>query len=148
MLAFLNLYWWSICDIKRHFYIKCIYKHAWNHQNISFIIAIVIVITVFICSCFLLLFSCSSTQPQMWNKTPVQFYVDGVSWNSSHLFIIVICVIVLWSDYDKAGVLAKEYASTKGPGTTAKPQDHLFFRKLSPVVQRTLDKCVRENGFM
>jgi len=45
-------------------------------------------------------------------------------------------------------MLAKEYASTKGPGTTAKPQDHLFFRKLSPVVQRTLDKCVRENGFM
>jgi len=52
------------------------------------------------------------------------------------------------SDYTKAAQLAKEYSSTKGPGTTAKPQDHLFFRKLEPIVQRTLDKCVRENGFM
>jgi len=61
----------------------------------------------------------------------------------------IICVIIsLWSDYGKAGLLAKEYASTKGPGATAKPHDHLFFRKLSPIVQRTLDKCVRENGFM
>jgi len=51
-------------------------------------------------------------------------------------------------DYGKAGELAKEYALAKGPGTTVKPQNHLFFRKLSPIVQRTLDKCVRENGFM
>lgn len=55
------------------------------------------------------------------------------------------CFII---DYTKATQLAKEYASTKGAGTTAKPQEHLFFRKLEPVVQRTLDKCVRENGFM
>lgn len=52
------------------------------------------------------------------------------------------------TDYTKAAQLAKEYSSTKGPGSTAKPQDHLFFRKLEPVVQRTLEKCVRENGFM
>jgi hypothetical protein len=51
-------------------------------------------------------------------------------------------------DYNKAALLAKEYSSTKGAGTTAKPQDHLFFRKLAPIVQRTLDRCVRENGFM
>ena len=61
---------------------------------------------------------------------------------SEVMFVIVVL------DYDKAGVLAKEYASTKGPGITVKPQDHLFFRKLGPIVQRTLDKCVRENGFM
>lgn len=58
------------------------------------------------------------------------------------------CLEESQSHYDKAGELAKEYASTKGPGSTAKPQNHLFFRKLSPIVQRTLDKCVRENGFI
>jgi len=58
------------------------------------------------------------------------------------------CDYELWSDYEKAGELAKEYSAAKGPGTTVKPQNHLFFRKLSPIVQRTLDKCVRENGFM
>jgi len=60
----------------------------------------------------------------------------------------LICDYELWLDYGKAGEFAKEYSSTKGPGTTVKPQNHLFFRKLSPIVQRTLDKCVRENGFM
>lgn len=58
------------------------------------------------------------------------------------------CLQESQSHYTKAAQLAKEYSSTKGPGTTAKPQDHLFFRKLEPIVQRTLDKCVRENGFI
>lgn len=58
------------------------------------------------------------------------------------------CLEESQSHFTKAGLLAKEYSSTKGPGTTAKPQDHLFFRKLAPIVQRTLDKCVRENGFI
>ena len=52
------------------------------------------------------------------------------------------------TDYEKAALLGKEYGSTKGAGTTAKPQEHLFFRKLGPIVKRTLDKCERENGFM
>lgn len=30
----------------------------------------------------------------------------------------------------------------------AKPDQHTFFQKLRPLVQRTLDKCNRENGFM
>lgn len=51
-------------------------------------------------------------------------------------------------DYSKAGILGKEYAAIKGAGTIAKPVDHLFFRRLGPLVNRTLEKCVRENGFM
>lgn len=58
------------------------------------------------------------------------------------------CLQESQSRYTKAAQMAKEYASTKGPGSTAKPQEHLFFRKLEPIVQRTLDKCVRENGFI
>lgn len=58
------------------------------------------------------------------------------------------CLEESQSHYNKAAQLAKEYSSTKGPGSTAKPQDHLFFRKLEPIVQRTLEKCVRENGFI
>ncbi|XP_050414907.1 BRO1 domain-containing protein BROX [Patella vulgata] len=50
--------------------------------------------------------------------------------------------------YDKAALLCKEYASTKGAGTTARPQDHIFFRRLGPVVKRTLEKCERENGLI
>lgn len=50
--------------------------------------------------------------------------------------------------YAKAELLCKEYAQAKGVGTTARPQNHLFFRKLGPIVKRTLDKCERENGLM
>jgi len=44
---------------------------------ICYYCAIVIVVTVFICTCFLfcianLLFSYSATQPQVWNKTQCQ----------------------------------------------------------------------------
>ena len=50
--------------------------------------------------------------------------------------------------YGHAIELSKEYAKTKGPGTMAKPEQHSFFRRLSPIVKRTLEKCERENGFM
>lgn len=50
--------------------------------------------------------------------------------------------------YEKAELLCKEYAVSKGAGTTARPQNHLFFRKLGPVIRRTLEKCERENGLM
>lgn len=43
---------------------------------------------------------------------------------------------------------AKEYVSLKGPGISAKPENHLFFRKLGPIIKRILEKCERENGFM
>ncbi|XP_041418494.1 BRO1 domain-containing protein BROX-like isoform X4 [Xenopus laevis] len=50
--------------------------------------------------------------------------------------------------YGKAEALCKDYGQTKGPGTTAKPSGHLFFRKLGALVRNTLEKCQRENGFM
>jgi len=50
--------------------------------------------------------------------------------------------------YNEAIGLAKEYAKTKGPGTQAKPEQHAFFRRLLPIVKRTLEKCERENGFI
>uniref|UniRef100_A0A6I8S8Y3 BRO1 domain-containing protein BROX n=2 Tax=Xenopus tropicalis TaxID=8364 RepID=A0A6I8S8Y3_XENTR len=50
--------------------------------------------------------------------------------------------------YGKAEALCKEYGETKGPGTTAKPSGHLFFRKMGTLVRNTLEKCQRENGFI
>ncbi|GFO04075.1 Bro1 domain-containing protein brox-like [Plakobranchus ocellatus] len=50
--------------------------------------------------------------------------------------------------YGSAELLCREYGQSKGAGTTAKPQNHLFFRKLGPVVKRTLEKCERENGLI
>jgi len=58
------------------------------------------------------------------------------------------CLETSQSHYAQAAQLAKDYAATKGAGSTVKPTEHLFFRKLGPIVQRTLDKCVRENGFI
>ena len=51
-------------------------------------------------------------------------------------------------DYKEALNLAKEYAKVKGPGTQAKPEQHPFFKRLAPIVRRTLEKCERENGLM
>ena len=36
----------------------------------------------------------------------------------------------------------------QGPGTQAKPERHTFFRRLLPILNRTLEKCERENGFI
>ena len=52
------------------------------------------------------------------------------------------------TDYDSAVKKAHEYSQAKGPGTTCKPEQHLFFRKLQPIIQRMKEKCERENGFM
>lgn len=51
--------------------------------------------------------------------------------------------------YAEAGKLCKEYATMKGSGgVSAKPEQHLFFRRLAPLIRRTLEKCQRENGFI
>merc|ERR1712126_336373 len=50
--------------------------------------------------------------------------------------------------YNKAGLMATEYAKVKGPGTQAKPDKHNFFKRLAPMLTRTLEKCERENGFI
>merc|ERR1712029_363633 len=52
------------------------------------------------------------------------------------------------SCYSKAKLLATDYAKNKGPGTTARPEKHTFFRRLAPMLDRTLEKCERENGFI
>ncbi|KAA8583435.1 hypothetical protein FQN60_015981 [Etheostoma spectabile] len=50
--------------------------------------------------------------------------------------------------YSRAEALCKEYRQTKGPGTTAKPSEQLFFLKLGGLIKNTLEKCQRENGFI
>ncbi|KAA0185321.1 hypothetical protein HAZT_HAZT003254 [Hyalella azteca] len=50
--------------------------------------------------------------------------------------------------YEGAAALCKEYSTTKGPGTKAKPDRHQFFRRIAPIINRTLEKCERENGMM
>ena len=50
--------------------------------------------------------------------------------------------------YSEAEELCTQYASAKGVGTKVKPERLLFFRKLGPILNRTLEKCERENGFM
>ena len=60
---------------------------------------------------------------------------------------IYVCIYVFFV-YERAEQISREYASVKGVETTARPQNHLFFRKLGPIVKRTLEKCERENGMM
>jgi len=50
--------------------------------------------------------------------------------------------------YQATLAVCKEYEKMKGPGKVAKPQDHLFFRKLAPLLKRVKDKCIRENGMI
>uniref|UniRef100_A0A8C7QRR4 BRO1 domain-containing protein BROX n=1 Tax=Oncorhynchus mykiss TaxID=8022 RepID=A0A8C7QRR4_ONCMY len=50
--------------------------------------------------------------------------------------------------YSRAETLCKEYRQTKGPGSTAKPSEQLFFTKLGGLIKNTLQKCERENGFI
>lgn len=56
--------------------------------------------------------------------------------------------IIFYIGYVAATKQCKEYVALKGPGISAKPENHLFFRRLGPVIKRTLEKCERENGFM
>ena len=62
-------------------------------------------------------------------------------WNITLVYFII-------PAYDRSAVTCKDYAAAKGPGTVAKPLNHVFFRSLGPVLKRTLDKCERENGLM
>ncbi|CAG0883613.1 unnamed protein product [Darwinula stevensoni] len=50
--------------------------------------------------------------------------------------------------YSEALELCKDYGKQKGPGKSAKLERHMFFRKLGPVIKRTLEKCERENGLI
>ncbi|KAJ8688221.1 hypothetical protein QAD02_024016 [Eretmocerus hayati] len=48
----------------------------------------------------------------------------------------------------KAKTLCQEYGKTHGPAPRVKPDQHAVFKRLAPLVQRTLDKCQRENGLI
>ena len=50
--------------------------------------------------------------------------------------------------YGEALALCKDYTTVKGPGSRAKPDRHQFFRRILPIINRTLEKCERENGMM
>ncbi|KAM3717776.1 BRO1 domain-containing protein BROX [Dirofilaria immitis] len=52
------------------------------------------------------------------------------------------------SCFDVAADFVGKYRKTNGPGTTAKPESHLFFRRIRPLLERHMDKAVRENGFI
>lgn len=64
------------------------------------------------------------------------------------MFTKKVCNELFPADYSRAEALCKEYRQTKGPGSTAKPSEQLFFLKLGTVIKNTLEKCQRENGFM
>lgn len=48
----------------------------------------------------------------------------------------------------KSKALCQEYGKTHGPAPRVKPDQHAVFKRLAPLVQRTLEKCERENGLM
>lgn len=58
------------------------------------------------------------------------------------------CLYLSNSDYQSASRLCREYASTRGPGSTAKPGEHKFFLRLEPIISKRLEKATHENGFM
>ena len=64
------------------------------------------------------------------------------------LYLYFRCLQESKACYSKAGLLSTEYAKNKGAGTTARPEKHTFFKRLSPMLNRTLEKCERENGFI
>lgn len=50
--------------------------------------------------------------------------------------------------YQDAQELCVKYAKASGPGFIAKPEKHLFFRRIQPLLERHLEKAERENGFI
>ncbi|XP_076069364.1 BRO1 domain-containing protein BROX-like [Oratosquilla oratoria] len=58
------------------------------------------------------------------------------------------CLQEAQKSYESSATLCKDYATTKGPGTQAKPDRHQFFQRIAPIVKRTLEKCERENGMI
>ncbi|CAD5231627.1 unnamed protein product [Bursaphelenchus xylophilus] len=50
--------------------------------------------------------------------------------------------------YKTSASLCVQYAKSSGPGFVAKPEDHLFFRRIDPILVRHMDKARRENDFI
>ncbi|VDL79871.1 unnamed protein product [Nippostrongylus brasiliensis] len=52
------------------------------------------------------------------------------------------------AEYEIASDFAVKYSTAPGPGTRIKPEEHLFFRNVKPLLTRHLEKAQRENGFI
>ncbi|VDM60699.1 unnamed protein product [Angiostrongylus costaricensis] len=52
------------------------------------------------------------------------------------------------AEFEIASSFASKYGTAPGPGTRVKPEDHLFFRNIKPLLIRHLEKAERENGFI
>ncbi|VDN90544.1 unnamed protein product [Brugia pahangi] len=52
------------------------------------------------------------------------------------------------SCFDVAIDFAEKYRKANGPGITVKPDSHLFFRRIRPLLERHMEKAERENGFI
>ncbi|OZC12187.1 BRO1 domain-containing protein BROX-like family protein [Onchocerca flexuosa] len=52
------------------------------------------------------------------------------------------------SCFNVAVDFAGKYRKTNGPGTIVKPESHLFFRRIRPLLERHMEKAERENGFI
>uniref|UniRef100_A0A914CXJ7 BRO1 domain-containing protein n=1 Tax=Acrobeloides nanus TaxID=290746 RepID=A0A914CXJ7_9BILA len=52
------------------------------------------------------------------------------------------------ASYELAEDFCAKYAKATGPGFIAKPEKHLFFRRIQPLLKRHLEKAERENGFI
>ncbi|CAH8821420.1 unnamed protein product, partial [Trichobilharzia szidati] len=50
--------------------------------------------------------------------------------------------------YEKALRAAREYVKVEGVSLSTKPPDHCFFRRLPGLIERTRNKCDRENGLI
>ncbi|CAH8435203.1 unnamed protein product [Heterobilharzia americana] len=50
--------------------------------------------------------------------------------------------------YEKAVRASREYVRAEGVSLSTKPPDHCFFRRLPGLIERTRNKCDRENGLI
>ncbi|KAI6188322.1 BRO1 domain-containing protein [Aphelenchoides besseyi] len=50
--------------------------------------------------------------------------------------------------YKESSDLCSLYAKAQGPGFIAKPECHLFFRRIGPILNRHMEKAQRENSFI
>ena len=63
-------------------------------------------------------------------------------------WLFVYKYLLLLVVYKQSEELCRQYSTTKGPGTTARPWEHPFFKRIGPQIKKRLDKSTHENGFM
>lgn len=52
------------------------------------------------------------------------------------------------ANYKLSCEISKLYAKASGPGFVAKPENHLFFRRIEPILKRHSEKAARENSMI